>query len=166
MQCRGWRAGKRREIQRDFTYHIGMKSLTASVTLIIGFGIGAAYAQQAPATVKTVPVHATQSVAGKDLYREYCAVCHGTAGKGDGPAASALKAPPSDLTQISKQNGGKYPEIKVQHIINGDADVPVAHGSKDMPVWGNLFRHMGANQDIGTIRVYNLMKYIEQMQTK
>src|ERR1039458_5063223 len=81
------------------TYHIGMKSLIASVSLIlgllpIGLGIRADQAQQAPTTVKKVPVHPTTSVAGKDLYREYCAVCHGTTGKGDGPAASALKVPP------------------------------------------------------------------------
>jgi len=148
-----------------------MKSLIASVSLIlglllIGLGIGAAQTQQAPTTVKKVPVHATQAMAGKDLYREYCAVCHGTAGKGDGPAASALKTPPSDLTQISQKNGGKFPELQVQHIINGEADVPVAHGSKDMPVWGSLFRHMGSSQDVGTVRVYNLMKYLEQIQAK
>ena len=148
-----------------------MKSLIASVSLIlgllpIGLGIGAAQAQQAPTTVKKVPVHPTTSVAGKDLYREYCAVCHGTTGKGDGPAASALKVPPSDLTQISKKNGGKFPELQVQHIINGEADEPVAHGSKDMPVWGNLFRHMGPNPDIANVRVYNLMKYTEEIQAK
>jgi mono/diheme cytochrome c family protein len=113
-----------------------------------------------------VPVHTTQAMAGKDLYREYCAVCHGATAKGDGPAAAALKTPPTDLTQISKNNGGKFPEIKVQHIINGDGDQPVAHGSKDMPVWGNIFRHMSANPDLGTVRVYNLMKYIEEIQAK
>jgi len=141
-----------------------MKFLIASVSLILG--IGAAQAQQASKTVKKVPVRSTTSVAGKDLYREFCAVCHGTAGKGDGPAASALKVPPSDLTQISKKNGGKFPELRVQHIINGEADEPVAHGSKDMPVWGTLFRHMGPNPDIGNVRVYNLVKYIEEIQGK
>jgi len=128
--------------------------------------IGAAHAQQAPTTMKKVPMHATQSVAGKDLFREYCAVCHGTAGKGDGPAAGALKTPLPDLTQISKKNGGKFPELQVQHIINGEADEPVAHGSKDMPIWGNLFRHMGPDPDLAAIRVYNLMKYIEGLQAK
>ena len=148
-----------------------MKYLITSVSLIFGSlvtGLGsvAAQAQQTPTTVKKVPVHSTQAMAGKDLYREYCAVCHGTSGKGDGPAASALKTPPSDVTQISKKNGGKFPELQVQHIINGEADVPAAHGSKDMPVWGNLFRHMGANPDIGRVRVYNLMRYIEEIQAK
>jgi mono/diheme cytochrome c family protein len=155
----------------DLDYHMDMKSLIASVSLILGLllagvGIAAADAQQPPTTVKKVPVHPTQAMAGKELYREYCAVCHGTAGKGDGPAASALKVAPSDLTQISKRNGGKFPEIQVQHVINGEGDQPVAHGSKDMPVWGDLFRHMGSNPDIGTIRVYNLMKYMQEIQAK
>jgi mono/diheme cytochrome c family protein len=143
-----------------------MKYLIASVSLIgllTGPAAGTAGAQT---TVKKVPVHSTQTMAGKDLYQEFCAVCHGTAGKGDGPAAAALKAPPSDLTEISKRNGGKFPEIKVQHIINGEGDQPVAHGSKDMPVWGQIFHHMGANSDLGTVRIYNLVKYIEEIQAK
>jgi len=146
-----------------------MKYLITSVSLISAsllIGIGAAQAQQEPTTMKKVPVHHTNSIAGKDLYREYCAVCHGTAGNGDGPAASALKVPPSDLTQISNKNGGKFPELRVNHIINGEAGGPVAHGSQDMPVWGTLFRHMSANEDVGTIRVYNLVKYIEEIQAK
>jgi mono/diheme cytochrome c family protein len=147
-----------------------MKLLIASVSLILGlpagFGIAAAQTQTAPTTVKKVPVRPTTSVAGKDLYREYCAVCHGTSGKGDGPAAGALKVLPPDLTQIAQKNGGKFPEIRVQHIINGEGDEPVAHGSKDMPVWGSLFGHMGPNPDIGKMRVYNLVKYIEEMQAK
>jgi len=148
-----------------------MRSLVTSASLIVAlllmsFGIGAAQAQQASTTVKKVPVRPTQAMAGKDLFREYCAVCHGTAGKGDGPAASALKVPPSDLTQISKKSGGKFPELHVQHIINGEAEEPAAHGSKDMPVWGNLFLHMGPNPDIGNVRVYNLTKYIEEIQAK
>jgi mono/diheme cytochrome c family protein len=148
-----------------------MKSLIASVSLIlglllIGLGISAARAQQPPTVVKKVPVHSTQAMAGKDLFREYCAVCHGTTGKGDGPAAAGLKVPPTDLTQISLKNGGKFPELIVQHTIKGEAAGPIVHGTKDMPVWGDIFRHMAANEDVGTMRVYNLVKYIEQIQAK
>lgn len=150
---------------------MGMKTLLASVSLILGLllilaGIRVARAQQPPPTVKKVPVRSTQIMAGKDLYREFCAVCHGTAAKGDGPAAAALKTSPADLTQISNKNGGKFPELKVQHLINGEVEQPVAHGSKDMPVWGNVFRHMGANPDLASVRVFNLVKYIEQIQEK
>lgn len=128
--------------------------------------MGAAAAQQPPTTVKKVPVHPTTAVGGKDLFREYCAVCHGADGKGNGPAAAALKVSPPDLTLISQKNGGKFPELRVQGIINGEAEGPAAHGSKDMPVWGDLFRHMGNNPEVGSVRVYNLMKYLEQIQVK
>ena len=82
------------------------------------------------------------------MFREYCAVCHGVAGKGDGPAAAALKSHP-DLTQLAAKNGGKFDEAKVQYAIKGEADAPIAHGSKDMPIWGPIFTQMGHNDDMG-----------------
>jgi mono/diheme cytochrome c family protein len=135
------------------------------ITLLLGPAISGR-ADEPTATIKKVPVRSTLALGGKDLYREYCAVCHGTAGKGDGPAASGLKIPPTDLTQITKANGGKFPEFKVQHVINGEAGSTAAHGSKDMPMWGNIFGHMGPNPDLGAVRVYNLVKYIEEIQAR
>ena len=35
---------------------------------------------------------------GRTLYKTHCAACHGEGGKGDGPAASAMKPPPRDHT--------------------------------------------------------------------
>lgn len=35
---------------------------------------------------------------GAALFRAHCAPCHGPTGRGDGPAAAALNAPPADLT--------------------------------------------------------------------
>ena len=64
-------------------------------------------------TIQHVPMKPTSPVSGKEMYTNYCAVCHGTEGKGNGPAAEALKTPPSDLTVLSKKNGGKYPALKV-----------------------------------------------------
>ena len=115
--------------------------------------------------IKRIPAHPTTAVAGQDLFREYCAVCHGSDAKGTGPAAVALKVKPADLTQISRKNGGKYPEIRVQRVINGEDEMS-AHGSRDMPVWGQIFRHMNSNQDQGAVKIYNLVKYIEQLQGK
>src|SRR5215470_11342477 len=68
----------------------------------------------------------------------------------------AIAAGPSPLASlISKQNDNKYPEIRVQRVINGEDEIS-AHGSRDMPVWGQIFRMMSANQDMGKVRVYNL----------
>jgi mono/diheme cytochrome c family protein len=116
--------------------------------------------------IKHVTVKNTSAASGKEMYTSYCAVCHGIDGKGDGPAASALKAPPTDLTTLSMNNGGKFPSLKISAAIRGDANVP-AHGSKDMPVWGSLFREMSQGHE-GEVqqRVANLTKYIESLQAK
>jgi mono/diheme cytochrome c family protein len=116
--------------------------------------------------IQHVPIKSTSPVSGKDMYISYCAVCHGTDGKGGGPAASALKVPPTDLTQLSISNGGKYPSLKVVASIHGESAFP-AHGSKEMPVWGSLFWSMsGGHEGEVQQRVSNLTKYIESLQAK
>jgi mono/diheme cytochrome c family protein len=124
-------------------------------------------AQEKPKTViKHVPVKPTSAASGEEMYMTYCAVCHGKEGKGGGPAAEALKMPPTDLTMLSKNNGGKYPSLKVYSSIRGEANLP-AHGSKEMPVWGRLFRSMsGGHEAEVQQRVANLSKYIESLQVK
>lgn len=68
-----------------------------------------AMAQQAAPSqdkvIKHVPVKQTNASSGHEMFNSYCAVCHGTDGKGAGPASSALKVPPTDLTQLSAKNG-------------------------------------------------------------
>jgi mono/diheme cytochrome c family protein len=75
---------------------------------------------------------------GKQTYKEYCASCHGEDGKGIGPAASALKSPPSDLTILAKRHAGNFPEDYVGEIVRVGKPIQ-AHGSSDMPVWGPIF---------------------------
>jgi mono/diheme cytochrome c family protein len=121
---------------------------------------------QTKTTIKHVPAKATSAASGKEMYTSYCAVCHGTDGKGGGPAASALKTPPADLTVLSKNNGGKFPALKVTSAIRGTNDLP-AHGSKEMPVWGPLFWGMSNGHEAEVQqRVANLAKYIESLQAK
>src|SRR5271165_1679504 len=121
---------------------------------------------QSPKVIQHVPVKQTSAASGKEMYTTYCAVCHGTDGKGGGPAASALKTPPADLAMLSKNNGGKYPALKVSSAIRGTGDLP-AHGSKDMPIWGSLFWGMSHGHE-GEVqqRVTNLTHYIETLQEK
>jgi mono/diheme cytochrome c family protein len=133
---------------------------------LIAFAMLASAQEQPKKEIKHVPVQATSAASGPEMYKSYCAVCHGTEGKGNGPAASALKAPPSDLTVLAEKNGGKYPTMKVVSVIRGEDALP-AHGSKEMPIWGKLFRNMsGGHESEVQQRVSNLNKYLESLQKK
>jgi mono/diheme cytochrome c family protein len=107
-----------------------------------------------------------QSLQGPELYRAYCASCHGRDAKGGGPAAAALKTSPPDLTLISRRNRGAFPLTKVQNIISGEEIGTAAHGSREMPIWGPIFSQIAWDQDLGRVRVYNLAKYIESLQQR
>ncbi|HXJ39516.1 MAG TPA: hypothetical protein VNH18_09560 [Bryobacteraceae bacterium] len=122
--------------------------------------------QEPAAKIKRVPTSYTQPK-GPEMFVSYCAPCHGRDGKGTGPAASALKKAPADLTLLAQKNNGKYPGLKVQEFIRGDS-WPAAHGSRDMPIWGELFHSIGGgNQDmIANLRVKNLTDYVEGLQQK
>jgi mono/diheme cytochrome c family protein len=129
-----------------------------------------ALAQQASteskATLKHVPITNAPSNSGKQMYESYCAVCHGKDAKGNGPAASAMKAPPTDLTQLAKNNGGKYPSAHVAAVIKGQASTP-SHGSQDMPVWGPLFSSISQGREAQVHqRITNLVNYVEGVQAK
>jgi mono/diheme cytochrome c family protein len=140
--------------------------LILAVLIALAFMVAAQDQSDSKKTIKHVPVKATSPVSGKEMYTSYCAVCHGTDGRGGGPAASALKASPSDLTMLSKNNGGKYPALKVSASIRGEAGVS-AHGSKEMPVWGPLFWNMsGGHEGEVQQRVANLTAYIGTLQEK
>ena len=116
--------------------------------------------------IKHVPVKQTSPASGSEMYKTYCAVCHGVDGKGKGPAAEALKVPPTDLTKMAAQNGGKYPALKVGAILRGE-NVLAAHGTKEMPIWGNLFHTLSGGNDAEVQqRISNLDKYVESLQSK
>jgi mono/diheme cytochrome c family protein len=115
--------------------------------------------------IRKVPVAPTAAVDGPTLYKQYCAVCHGTNGKGGGPAASALKASPGDLTVIARKNGGHFPEERFFAILQGESAV-AAHGSQDMPMWGPVFRNMSTSTAIAQTRMHALLDYVEKMQVK
>jgi mono/diheme cytochrome c family protein len=107
-----------------------------------------------------------ESIQGPALYTAYCAVCHGKDGKGSGPMATSLKIAPPDLTRIAAHNSGKFPLARLQKVISGEEPIAGGHGTREMPVWGPIFSQIAWDQDLGRIRVYNLAKYIEQMQAK
>src|ERR1700739_5071515 len=79
-------------------------------------------------TIKKVPAPQTPINDGGQMYVAYCAACHGDHGKGDGPAAPAMKSPLPDLTMLASRSGGKFPYNHVYETITGDASLP-AHAS-------------------------------------
>ena len=103
----------------------------------------------------------------KELFLAHCASCHGPSGKGDGPAARALKTPPSDLTTLAARNRGQFPEMKVLGAITAGPRIP-AHGSAVMPVWGPIFREVtdAATEAEVQLKIYNLMEYNKTLQVK
>jgi mono/diheme cytochrome c family protein len=116
--------------------------------------------------VKQTAIQQTNAASGKEMYTEYCAACHGTNGKGTGPAASSMKAAPADLTQLAKKNDAKYPANHIAAVLKFGSG-PGARGSAEMPVWGPLFKSLDKFHD-ATVqqRVSNLVRYIETLQAK
>ncbi len=142
--------------------HLAVLSFAAVMLLAL---IGLPALGQKPA-VKTTTAPPTSATSGAEMYASYCAACHGKDGKGNGPAAQALKVPPPDLTTLTRRHDGKFPALVVAHAIGGEANLS-AHGSKDMPVWGPVFRALSRNdQAVVQMRITNLTKYVESLQTK
>jgi mono/diheme cytochrome c family protein len=102
---------------------------------------------------------------GKVSYRVYCQNCHGTSGKGDGRLAELMKVRPSDLTRISQRNGGTFPVDRMHQIIDGRADV-LAHGDREMPVWGQAFLERTGNEADVRTKVHQLTVFLESIQEK
>ena len=132
-------------------------------------GGGSSSSSSAPQTtpqVKHVPARFTDPSSGQQMYMAYCASCHRTDAKGDGPAAPALKQIPTNLTLLAVKNRGAFPDSHVAQVIKGDLMTP-AHGSKEMPVWGPVFMSLDRNgESILQLRVHNLSAYIASLQQK
>jgi mono/diheme cytochrome c family protein len=95
--------------------------------------------------------------AGRELYGLYCLTCHGSEGKGDGPAAAALNPKPRDFTSGSfafdaNANNQTGEDIDLARVIR---EGPVAFGgSAAMPVWKQTF-----SQD----QIRDLVAYVRQL---
>jgi mono/diheme cytochrome c family protein len=120
-------------------------------------------AQEKPA-IKRVPVQPTDMTSGKEMFKTYCATCHGPGGKGDGPAAAALKKAPADLTQLARKHNGKFPDGYVVAKLK-NVDEPV-HGSREMPVWGALLPSVSQGEAETQLRINNIVAYIGSIQAK
>ena len=116
-------------------------------------------------TVRQGTAQRIQSIEGVDTFRAYCAVCHGEQARGNGPAATALKKVPADLTGIAKRNNGKFSQTDVEAVIAG-TQVLASHGSREMPIWGPVFQALAADPAFAKLRVANLIEYLRSIQTQ
>jgi len=81
---------------------------------------------------------------GKKLYKQYCTICHGEEGRGDGFNAFNLNPRPADLTGVCKERGDDY-------IIKVITDGTKAVGKSSLcPSYGRTIR----KEDINAIILY------------
>ena len=104
-----------------------------------------------------------KSTDGQDLYKFYCANCHGMDATGRS-ATPAMRTASTDLTALAAVNGNVFPRDRVIAVIKHGAIASPAHGPKDMPVWGAIFRSMETNDTLVDIRIENLVRYLESLQ--
>jgi hypothetical protein len=114
---------------------------------------------------------------GKREYENKCAMCHGKLGKGDSQIIDLLKAAPTDLSLLSKKNGGVFPFDRVYAVIDG-REVVKGHGDRDMPIWGRDYSAETARAgeyyfDVPydmemyvRMRILSLIDYLNRLQSK
>jgi len=108
-----------------------------------------------PAGVKT----------GRELFATYCASCHGITGRGNGPAAEELRRRPADLTQLARHTGGVFNSVMIHTVVDGRT--VKAHGTIEMPVWGDAFKwREGLPEDAIKARIEALVLYLQSIQER
>jgi mono/diheme cytochrome c family protein len=104
---------------------------------------------------------------GAQHYARYCASCHGTGGRGDGAVAAALRTPPADLTKVAARRQGTFPAGELRAYIDGRL-ATAAHGTREMPVWGETFREeipdTQLREEFVRGRLYTLVYYLQSIQ--
>jgi mono/diheme cytochrome c family protein len=118
--------------------------------------------------IHQVPIKRTSWASGQQMYHEYCAACHGVKADGNGPAAPACKVKPSNLTLMTRNNGGKFPYNYFYSVVQFGTPMPTpAHGTADMPIWLPLFISLdNGRQGIELQRMHNIASYVESLQRK
>ena len=135
----------------------------SAIFALVAIGIGNLFQSVALATA---PVNQLTSANGKEMFSSLCTSYHGVDGKGHGHIVTEHNAPPIDLTILSKNNHGKFPEAHVIHVLEFGAEVP-SHTSVEMPVWGpRLGRINQKDPNDKELRIHSLSNYLETIQVK
>lgn len=130
---------------------------------IAGSDAGAAEPLKAPATETADAGPEGGVAAGRQRFERNCAICHGFDARGNGPFAELLNVKPPDLTLLSRAQGGDFPFTRVYRRIDG-RDLPLAHGTRDMPIWGARLKREGGDETWVRGRIFEIMLYLESLQ--
>ena len=151
------REPRRPEVERRYA---GKAAAAAGVAVLAALLLAPlpAFAQE-PAMKQTTP--------GAEVFRTYCASCHGTSARGDGPLAASMRKRPANLTEIAKRNGGEFPSDMVFRTIDGRQPVR-GHGGPDMPVWGDAFERSREAGDQARVKsvIQSLVDYLASIQLR
>lgn len=96
---------------------------------------------------------------GKMEYENNCSVCHGMNGNGNGPYAGIIDTKVADITMLQKNNNGVFPFDRVYQAIDGRLEVK-AHGTRDMPIWGNEYNGKAAEYYSDYLRDYSAEGFV------
>jgi mono/diheme cytochrome c family protein len=109
--------------------------------------------------------HAAEGDLGARLFFNHCAACHGDAAEGGGPAAAAMRVTVPNLRTLATRNDGAFPAEAVRAYIDGRESV-AAHGDRQMPVWGDVFRgpEQGTSERTVRRRIDALVEFIATLQ--
>ena len=137
-----------------------MRRVRVMVAALMFVAVAGAGVQAGPAAGVAPPVGPPD---GAQLFRTYCAACHGPAGTGGGTAALAMKVTPPDLTRIAARNKGVFPAERMRQIVLGRG--VAAHGERNMPLWGDVFSRK-VTGDSPDALVDALIRYVDALQRR
>ena len=120
-------------------------------------------AEQSAATTRETANKDTAVEAGRQRFEYSCAICHGLDARGNGPFAELLNVKPPDLTLLSPAAGADFPFTRVYQRIDG-RDLPLAHGTRLMPIWGQRLKREGGEETYVRGRILEIMLYLESLQ--
>jgi len=103
-------------------------------------------------------------VTGAQLFRTYCASCHGETARGTGPLSGQLLRAAPDLTTYTARNGGVFPGERLRQMIEGHG--PAAHGDRTMPIWGDVFKRQENTPDDASNRIDALVQFLQSFQQR
>lgn len=116
---------------------------------------------------------------GRAYFLRYCASCHGVEADGRGYVAPALAHPPGDLRHVGERDDVTlHGDVRQRHDVLAERiarfidgrGIVTAHGTREMPVWGERFDDVhaegAARERAVRERINAMVAYLLSIQAK